>query len=161
MSLCKFFKPFINSIIRRTVLLHINFLGQMSLCPQKLNHSILLCYWTLYSTVTELNYSKHVRLHLKVMAHAQKPDFVFCWNRRVHLNWWRRQFSRLLAAEVYASALVMLDTPCSEVVWEYWLPNPFASFPFTSPSCVTVCHQVSKALYQSTRSHIRDDPNLQ
>ena len=29
--------------------------------------------------------------------------------------WWR-QFSRLLAAEVRASAVVMLDTPCSEVV---------------------------------------------
>ena len=28
-----------------------------------------------------------------------------------------RQFSRLLAAEVCASAVVMLDTPCSEVVW--------------------------------------------
>ena len=27
-----------------------------------------------------------------------------------------RQFSRLLAAEVCASAVVMLDTPCSEVV---------------------------------------------
>jgi hypothetical protein len=27
----------------------------------------------------------------------------------------------------------MLDTPRSEVVWEYWLPTPFASFPFTSP----------------------------
>ena len=29
---------------------------------------------------------------------------------------WGRQFSRLLAAEVRASAVVMLDTPCSEVV---------------------------------------------
>ena len=27
----------------------------------------------------------------------------------------------------------MLDTPRSEVVLEYWLPTPFASFPFTSP----------------------------
>jgi len=27
-----------------------------------------------------------------------------------------RQFSRLLAAELCASAVVMLDTPCSEVV---------------------------------------------
>jgi len=27
-----------------------------------------------------------------------------------------RQFSRLLAGEVCASAVVMLDTPCSEVV---------------------------------------------
>jgi len=49
------------------------------------------------------------------------------------LNWWGRQFSWLLAVKVCASALVMLDTPCSEVVWEYWLPTPFASFPFTSP----------------------------
>ena len=28
----------------------------------------------------------------------------------------------------------------------YWLPTPFASFPFTSPPCVTVCHQVPKEL---------------
>jgi len=68
-----------------------------------------------------------------VMAHAQKPDFVFRRNGRIHLNRRGRQFSRLLAAEVCASAAVMLDTPCSEVVWEYWLPTSFASFPFTSP----------------------------
>ena len=56
---------------------------------------------------------------LNVMAHAQKPDFVFRRNGRVHLNRRGRQFSRLLAAEVCASAfifVVMLDTPCSEVV---------------------------------------------
>jgi len=75
-----------------------------------------------------------------VMAHAQKPDFVFRRNGRVHLNQRAHQFSRLLAAEVCASALVMLDTPRSEVVWEYWLPTPFASFPFTSPP---VRHHVS------------------
>ena len=68
-----------------------------------------------------------------VMAHAQKPDFVFPRNGRVHLNRWGRLFSRLLAAEVCASARVMLDRPRSEVAWEYWLPTPFASFPFTSP----------------------------
>ena len=67
------------------------------------------------------------------MAHAQKPDFVFRRNGRVHLNRQGRQFSRLLSAEVCASALVMLDTPCSEVVCMYWLPIPFATFPFTSP----------------------------
>ena len=27
----------------------------------------------------------------------------------------------------------MLDRPRSEVAWEYWLPTPFVSFPFTSP----------------------------
>ena len=67
------------------------------------------------------------------MAHSQKTDFVFRRNGRVHLNRRGRQFSRLLAAEVCASALVMLDIPRSEVVWEYWLPTQFASFPFTSP----------------------------
>ena len=70
------------------------------------------------------------------MAHAQKPDFVLWRNGRVHLNRRGRQFSRLLAAELSASAVVMvlmLDTPCSEVVKDYWLPTPLASFPFTSP----------------------------
>ena len=62
-----------------------------------------------------------------VMAHAQKLDFVFRLNERVHLNRWERQFSRLLAAGVCASAVVMVATPCSEV------PTPFAGFPFNSP----------------------------
>ena len=34
---------------------------------------------------------------------------------------------------------------------EYCLLTPFASFPFTSPPCVTVCHQVSNALYHHRR----------
>ena len=68
-----------------------------------------------------------------VMAHAQKPHFFFPRNGRVHLSRRGRQFSRLLAAEVCASAVVMLDTSRSEVVWEYWLPTPIASFLFTSP----------------------------
>jgi hypothetical protein len=51
-----------------------------------------------------------------VMGHAQKPDFVFRRNGRVHLNRRGRQFCRLLAAEVCASAVVMLDTQSSEVV---------------------------------------------
>ena len=74
-----------------------------------------------------------VELVRNLLAHEQKPHFVFRLNRGVHLNRWGSQFSRLLAAEVCASALVMLDTPRSEGVWEYWLTTPFASFPFTSP----------------------------
>jgi hypothetical protein len=50
------------------------------------------------------------------MEHAQKPDFVFQRNGRVHLNRRGRQSSRLLAAELCALAVVMLDTTCSEVV---------------------------------------------
>jgi len=84
-------------------------------------------------TSSKLQDVKKVDCVWNVMAHAQKPDLVFRRNGRVHLNRRGRQFSRLLAAEVCASAVVMLDTPCSEVAWEYWLPTPFASFPFTSP----------------------------
>jgi len=40
------------------------------------------------------------------MVHAQKPDFVFRRNGRVHLNRRGRQFSQLLAAEVCAQAVV-------------------------------------------------------
>jgi hypothetical protein len=51
-----------------------------------------------------------------VMAHVRKPDFVFRRIGRVYLNLRGRQFSRLLAAEMCVSAVVMLDTPCSEIV---------------------------------------------
>ena len=67
------------------------------------------------------------------MAHAQKPDLVFQRNGRVHLYRRGCQFSRLLAAEVCASAVVMLDRLLSDAVQDCWLPTPFASFPFTSP----------------------------
>ena len=59
--------------------------------------------------------SPFVEASLNVMAHAQKPDCVFRQNGRVHSNRRGRQFSRLLAAEVWATAVV-LDTPRSEVV---------------------------------------------
>ena len=68
-----------------------------------------------------------------VVVHAQKPDLVFQRNGRVHFYRRGCQFSRLLAAEVCASAVVMLDRPCSDAVQDCWLPSPFAFFPFTSP----------------------------
>ena len=64
------------------------------------------------------------------------------------------QFSRLLAAEVCASAVVMvvmLDTPCSEVEWKttgYPLHSPVS--PSLPLPCVTVCHQVSSELYRKS-----------
>ena len=69
-----------------------------------------------------------------VMAHAQKPDFVFRRNGPVHLNRRGLQFSRLLAAEVCASAVVMLDTPCSEVVWRVLATHSIRQFPLHFPS---------------------------
>jgi hypothetical protein len=68
-----------------------------------------------------------------VMARSQKPDFVFRRNGRVHLNRRGRQFSRLLAAEVWASAIVMLDTPCSEIVWRVLATHFIRQFPLYYP----------------------------
>jgi len=73
----------------------------------------------------------------------------FMRNGRVHLNQRGRQFSRLLAAEVCTSAVVMLDTPCSEVAYKttgYPLHSPVS--PSLPLPCVTVCHHVSTGLYR-------------
>ena len=79
------------------------------------------------------------RCFWNVMAHAQKPDFVFRRNGRVYLNRQGRQFSRLLAAEVCASAVVMLDTPCSEVVWRVLATISIRHFPLHFPSSASPC----------------------
>ena len=50
-----------------------------------------------------------------------------------------RQFSRLLAAEVCASAVVMLDTPCSEVVWRVLATHCISQFPLYFPSRASPC----------------------
>ena len=121
--------------------------GSLYVLSQLAPNGIGNSQWQQWQRTGPVNVVKLVR---NVMAHAQKPDFVFPQNGRVHLNRRGRQFSRLLAAEVCASASVMLDRPRSEVAWEYWLPNPFASFPFTSPPWVTVCHQVPNELYSRT-----------
>jgi len=79
------------------------------------------------------------------MAHAQKPDFVFRLNGRVHLFRQGRQFSRLLSAVVCASAVVMvvmLDTPRSEVECKttgYPLHSPVSPSlpPRASPCAIT------------------------
>ena len=74
------------------------------------------------------------------MAHAQKPDFFFC------VKWTSPfksaggcQFSWLLAAEVCASAVVMQDTPCSEVVWRILATNSIHQFPLHFPSRASPC----------------------
>jgi len=84
-----------------------------------------------------------VELVRNLMAHAQKPVFVFRLNGRVHLNRRGSQFSRLLAAEVCTSALVMLDTLRPEVVWEYPLHSP------VSPSLPLQCATPFRKQYSS------------
>jgi len=73
------------------------------------------------------------------MAHVQKPDFVFRRNGRAPLNRQGRQFSRLLAAEVCASVVVMLDTPNSEVVWRGLATHSICQFPLHFPSRASPC----------------------
>ena len=81
------------------------------------------------------------------MAHAQKPDLVFQRNGRVHLYRRGCQFSRLLAAEVCASAVIMLDRPfpiqCTTA--GYPLHSPFP--PSLPHPCVSVCHHIPFLLY--------------
>jgi len=81
----------------------------------------------------------HVDCVWNVMAHAQKPDFVFWQNGWVHLNQRGCQFSRLLAAEVCTSTAVMLDTPCSEVVWRVLATHSICQFPLHFTSRASPC----------------------
>ena len=73
------------------------------------------------------------------MAHAQKPDFVVRRKGRVHFNRRGRQFIRLLAAEVCASAVVMLDKPCPKVVWRVLATHSIRQFPLHFASRASPC----------------------
>jgi len=66
--------------------------------------------------------------------HTRRNQIIFRRKGRVYLNRRGRQFSRLLAAEVCASAVVMLDTPCSEVVWRVLATHSIRQFPLHFPS---------------------------
>jgi hypothetical protein len=63
----------------------------------------------------------------------------FARNGRVRINRQGRQFVRLLTAEVCASAVVMLDTPCSEVVWRVLATHSIRQFPLHFPSRASPC----------------------
>ena len=80
------------------------------------------------------------------MAHAQKPDFVFRRKGRVHLNRRGRQFGRLLAAEVCASALVMLDKMFRGSVKGTGYPVNSPVPPSLPLSFITVCRHISTGL---------------
>jgi len=96
--------------------------------------------WVFTAVILQLNYKISVlEASWNVMAHAQKSDFVFQRNGRVHLNRRTRQFSWLLTTEVCASAVVMLDTPCSEVVWRVLATHSIRQFPLHFPSRASPC----------------------
>jgi len=100
--------------------------------------------WNFLTTQTALNVVDCV---WNVMAHAQKPDFTFRWNGRLHLKRRGRQFSRLLAGEMCTSAVVMLDPPCSVVVWTVLATHSIPQVPPSLPLlCVTMCLHISTGL---------------
>jgi len=93
------------------------------------------------------------------MAHTQKLDFIFRRNGHCpfkseggvsSVDYWQPRCA--------PSAVVMLDTPCSKVVWSgtgYPLHSPVS--PSLPLPCVTVCHHISAGLYTiSQRTHLND-----
>ena len=85
------------------------------------------------------------------MAHAQKPDFVFRRNGRVHLNRRGCQFSRLLAAVVCPSAFIVGSnagyTAFRGSVKSTAYPHHSPVSPSLPLPCVTVRHHISTGLY--------------
>ena len=81
------------------------------------------------------------------MAHAQKPNFFFRRNGRVHLNRRGRQFSRLLAAEVCGiSGSNAGYTMFRGSVKSTGCPLHSPVSPSLPLTCVTVCHHISTGL---------------
>ena len=80
-----------------------------------------------------------------VMAHAQKPDFVFRRSGRVHLNRRGHQFCRLLAGELCISACRVCTARaglCSAVMWRLLVTHSIFLFPLhfstrASPCAIT------------------------
>jgi hypothetical protein len=101
-----------------------------------------------------LDFLKVIRLRLKCDGTRAETRFRLSAKRTSPFkSAGGRQFSRLLAAEVCASAVVMLDTPCSEVVVKstgYPLHSPVS--PSLPLPCVTVCHHISTGLYHCESS---------
>ena len=100
------------------------------------------------------------RCYWNVMAHAQKPDFVFRRKARVHLNRRRRQFSRLLAAELCASALVMLDTTCSVVAWRVLATRSIRQFPLHFPARASPCAIIFQLDFTALSIYITDGVSI-
>ena len=113
-----------------------------------------LCYWLMYCiylyviTLGDGKLQICFRGQLKRDWHTRRnPISSFAQNGPSPFKsarWAGRQFSRLLADEVCASAVVMLDTPCSEVVWRVLATHCIRQFPPSHPRpCVIVCHPTS------------------
>jgi len=122
------------------------------MCTYSIHHCSTYCYSSIqleticYHLALELNTQSDVqtiknwneisirsRLHFKCDGTCTETRFRLSANQQGH------QFSRLLAAEVCALTVVMLDTPCSEVVWRVLTTHSIRQFPLHFPSCALPC----------------------
>ena len=84
-----------------------------------------------------------------VMAHAQKPDFVFRQNGRVHLNrQWASVHSTTSSRGVRISGSNAGYTMFRVSVKSTGYPLHSPVFPSLPLPCVTVCHHISTGLYR-------------
>jgi len=91
-------------------------------------------------SVSLLSQPHRVRGQLKCDGTRAETRFTFSAKRTSPFkSAGGRQVSRLLAAEVCASAVVMLDIPCSEVVRRVLAIHCIRQFPLHFPSCTSPC----------------------
>ena len=88
------------------------------------------------------------------MAHAQKPDFVFRRNGRVHLN----QRGASVQSTTGSRGVRISGSNAGYTMFRGSVKG--TGYPLLSPvspslplPCVTVCHHISTGVYKSTLSH--------
>jgi len=89
-----------------------------------------------------------VEARWNVMAHAQKPDFVFRRNERVHLNRWGASDQAITGSRVVRisgsnAGYTMFRGSVKGT--DYTLHSPVS--PSLPLPCVTVCHPISTEVY--------------
>ena len=147
---CRHFLDFIYKVQRRRII------NTNALC------SLMLLYCKLSALkrkLRQINSRKIesacpvVKASWNVMAHAQKPAFVFRRNGWVHLNRQGRHFIRLLAAEVCTSGLIVGSNAGYTMFRGCVKSTGYPLHSPVSPSLplpyVTVCHHISTGVYSS------------
>jgi hypothetical protein len=101
--------------------------------------------WITYSENTKC--VKFQTICTEALGRSQLKCDGTCAETRFHLSAKRTSpfktagasFSRLLAAEVCVSAVIMLDTTCSKVVWRVLATHSIRQFPLHFPSRASPC----------------------
>ena len=105
------------------------------ICPYRTNVGKVWMQEVLPCLLLKAWEERSSRLRLKCDGTRAETRFRLSGgNGRVHLNRRGRHFSRLLAAEI-----VMLDKPCSEVVWRVLATHSIRQFSLHFSSCASPC----------------------